>query len=171
MPARRIYQSLLITCLIAQLQACGSPRILPSESTTAYPAHDTSQGTQSAGKPAQVISVAKSMLGKPYHYGGLSPSTGFDCSGLVYFAHRRVGRTLPRTSYGQFKATKPVHRNGLKPGDLVFFRIKRNRISHVGIYLGDQRFIHAPSSGKSVNVASLDNPYWRKRFVRGGRVF
>jgi len=119
--------------------------------------------------PEQVISIAKSMLGVHYHYGGKTPKTGFDCSGLVYFSYRQVGITLPRTSNGQYKASKPVSKRSIRRGDLLFFRVNRRKISHVGIYLGNNRFVHAPSSGKKVSIGELDSPYWRKRFVRGGR--
>jgi len=118
----------------------------------------------------QVIKIAKSMLGQPYRYGGHSPKTGFDCSGLVYFSYLQVGITLPRTSRGQYSASEPVSKSSIKRGDLLFFRINRRKISHVGIYLGKNRFIHAPSSGKKVSIAKLDSPYWRKRFARGGRI-
>ncbi len=154
----------LILIITGLLAACGSPRITPQPPMV-------ESATSVSSYSSQVVEVARTMLGKPYRYGGRSPNTGFDCSGLVYFAHQRVGKSLPRTSYGQFKATQPLKRHQLRPGDLVFFRIKRSRISHVGIYLGTDRFIHAPSSGKRVRIASLDNPYWKKRFVRGGRVF
>ncbi len=120
----------------------------------------------------KVIRIAKSMLGSPYRYGGKTPETGFDCSGLVYFVFQQAGlNPPPRTSYGQYKASKPIAKSALKRGDLVFFRIRRNKISHVGIYLGNQRFVHAPSSGKRVSIASLNSPYWHKRFIRGGRFY
>jgi cell wall-associated NlpC family hydrolase len=118
-----------------------------------------------------VAELARTMVGAPYKYGGLNPKTGFDCSGLVYFTHRSVGITLPRTSQAQYRSTRPVQRDDLVPGDLVFFRIRRSNISHVGIYVGDDRFVHAPSSGKTVRINSLENPYWDKHFIRGGRVF
>ncbi|UCE88288.1 MAG: C40 family peptidase [Pseudomonadota bacterium] len=122
------------------------------------------------GYSEAVVSVANHMLGVPYRYGGRSPRSGFDCSGLVYYSHHQAGIELPRTTQDQFRHTRPVKRGNLRRGDLVFFRIKGRAVSHVGIYLGDRQFIHAPSSGKRVSVASLDNPYWQKRFVRGGRL-
>ena len=117
-----------------------------------------------------VIKTARAQLGADYQYGGDSPAEGFDCSGLVYYSFRKAGVSLPRTAFGQFKRSRPISRRHLKRGDLVFFRIYRSRISHVGIYLGNKRFIHAPSSGKSVSIASLDNPYWQKRYIRAGRI-
>lgn len=118
----------------------------------------------------RVIDIARRQLGTEYAYGGKSPAEGFDCSGLVYYSFRQAGVSLPRTAYGQLKRSRPVSRRTLAPGDLVFFRIYRSRISHVGIYLGNNRFIHAPSTGKSVSIARLDSPYWQKRFSRAGRV-
>jgi cell wall-associated NlpC family hydrolase len=118
---------------------------------------------------SEVVSIARDLVGTPYHYGGRSPQTGFDCSGLVYYAHLQAGLRLPRTSYGQFKVTEPIALRHLQPGDLVFFRLSRYKISHVGIYIGHHHFIHAPSSGKDVTIDDLNDPYWRKRFVRGGR--
>ena len=117
-----------------------------------------------------VINMARTQLGVDYKYGGKSPDEGFDCSGLVYYSFRQAGVSLPRTAMGQYRYTRPVKKSHLRRGDLVFFRIYRSRISHVGIYLGNKRFIHAPSTGKSVSIASLDTPYWRKRFIRAGRI-
>jgi len=126
--------------------------------------------SRSDANPGLAIAAAKDMLGVPYHYGGQSPSRGFDCSGLVVFSFEKAGIPVPRTTYQQFRSSRPVKRARMQAGDLVFFRISRSRISHVGIYLGDNRFIHAPSSGKRVSIDRLDDPYWAKRFVRAGRV-
>lgn len=116
------------------------------------------------------INAAQEALGAPYKYGGQDPSTGFDCSGLVVFSFLHAGITLPRTALAQLKVSHPVKRHLLRAGDLVFFRISRSRVSHVGIYLGNKRFIHAPSTGKLVSIARLDDPYWKKRFIRAGRI-
>lgn len=150
----RIY--LRLTLLLAALLLLGACSTSPKHAGS----------SDSAG----AVKVASQMLGVPYRYGGRSPRAGFDCSGLVYYSHHRVGIELPRTTRDQFRSTRPVKRSKLRRGDLVFFRIKGRKVSHVGIYLGDRQFIHAPSSGKRVSVASLDNPYWKKRFVRGGRI-
>lgn len=117
-----------------------------------------------------VIKAASSQLGVDYAYGGNSPEQGFDCSGLVYYSFLKAGVKLPRTAYGQYKRSRPVPKQHLKRGDLLFFRIYRSRVSHVGIYLGNKRFIHAPSTGKSVSIARLDSPYWEKRYLRAGRI-
>lgn len=119
----------------------------------------------------RVVEIARSMLGVPYRYGGESPQQGFDCSGLVQYTYRRAGIKLPRTTGQQYRHVQAIPSRYLRPGDLVFFSSKYNRfVSHVGIYLGDKRFIHAPSSGKTVSVASLEDPYWRRHFASAGRL-
>ena len=157
-----LLNSILLLALIplSLLGGCSSPRIATTvQFTTANP----------ASVHAEVVTIARELIGKPYHYGGESPKQGFDCSGLVYYSHLEAGIRLPRTSYGQYKATRPVSLSQLHPGDLVFFKLNRHKITHVGIYIGDHEFIHAPSSGKAVMIEQLNDPYWRRRFVRGGR--
>lgn len=109
------------------------------------------------------------MVGKPYRYGGHSPS-GFDCSGLVYYSFERVGVPVPRTTRSQLKAGVPVASKSLRVGDLVFFDQEGKKFSHVGIYIGNGRFVHAPSSGKHVRIDSLNRRYWRKHFVAARRI-
>lgn len=105
-----------------------------------------------------------------YHRGGDEPSTGFDCSGFVRYVFRNsLGLSLPSTSASQFRAGVKVRRADMKAGDLVFFRTRGKRISHVGIYLGDGRFIHAPTTGKRVSISSLDSAYWSKHFAGAKR--
>jgi len=101
------------------------------------------------------------MVGKPYKYGGTAPS-GFDCSGLIQFSYRQAGVSLPRETTDQRRATQRVKIAELQRGDLIFFDQRGRKNSHVGIYLGERRFVHAPSSGKHVRNDSLDNPYWKK---------
>ena len=120
----------------------------------------------------QVIEAARDMLGVPYHYGGSSPTSGFDCSGLVQYAYRQAGIQVPRTTGEQYRAALPIRRHALRPGDVIFFRTHGRRfVSHVGIYLGKDQFIHAPSSGKQVSIDSLQDNYWRRRYTSGGRMF
>ena len=105
-----------------------------------------------------------------YHRGGDKPSTGFDCSGFVRYVFRNsLGLSLPSTSASQFRAGVKVERADMKAGDLVFFHIRGKRISHVGIYLGDGRFIHAPTTGKRVSISSLDSAYWSRHFAGAKR--
>ena len=109
------------------------------------------------------------MVGAPYRWGGSSPQ-GFDCSGLVYYSYQDAGISVPRTVTEQRKASAPIRLNDARPGDLLFFRI-RWKVSHVGIYTGDGQFVHAPSTGKRVVVASLNNEYYRKHLVSVGRLY
>ena len=109
----------------------------------------------------QAASSAAKMVGKPYKYGGASP-TGFDCSGLIFFSYQQAGVTLPHNTSQQRRISQRVKVAELKRGDLLFFDQEGKKHSHVGIYLGDRRFVHAPSSGKQVRNDSLDNPYWKK---------
>jgi len=105
-----------------------------------------------------------------YHRGGREPSTGFDCSGFVRYVYQHtLGKELPGDSASQYLAGTKVDRAEMKTGDLVFFRIRGKNVSHVGIYLGDGRFIHSPSSGKRVSVSALNEAYWAKRFVGAKR--
>jgi cell wall-associated NlpC family hydrolase len=105
-----------------------------------------------------------------YRRGGREPSTGFDCSGFVRYVFRHtVDEDLPSDSASQFTVGAKVNRADLKTGDLVFFRTRGKRISHVGIYLGEGRFIHSPSSGKRVSINRLDETYWARRFAGAKR--
>jgi len=104
--------------------------------------------------------IAASMVGKPYRFGGNTPQ-GFDCSGLVHFSFRRVGMEVPRSTSTQYASSRKVSLSGLARGDLLFFD-QEAKSSHVGIYLGRNRFVHAPSSGKQVRIDTLSNDYWRK---------
>ena len=118
-----------------------------------------------------VVRQALGYVGVPYRYGGDSAATGFDCSGLVWRVYRQAaGIRLPRDSYGISRKGIAVSTAGLKPGDLVFFNTQRRPYSHVGIYLGKDRFVHAPSSGGVVSVARITDSYWRNRFNGGRRV-
>lgn len=121
-------------------------------------------------KGTEIFNIAQSYIGVPYLYGGQSPS-GFDCSGLVQFAHSNAGINVPRTAAAQYDAAASISQSELKPGDVIFFRISWRKISHVGIYAGQGRFIHAPTSGKRVSFSSLNEPYWQKRVAKTGRFY
>ena len=111
------------------------------------------------------------MIGIPYRFGGSSAETGFDCSGFVRAIYQdTVGHLLPRRAAEQAKATQKIDKKELKPGDLAFFNTMRRTFSHVGIYVGDGQFIHAPSKGKTVRVESMNSKYWAKRFNGARRV-
>jgi len=126
---------------------------------------DDSSTTQS------VLLSAMSLEGIKYQYGGSTPATGFDCSGLVnYVFHQAVDMRLPRTSRGLSRVGTSVAKNRLKTGDLVFFNTSKRAYSHVGIYVGDGKFIHAPRTGTFVRVDSMSNNYWKKRFDGAKRI-
>ena len=117
----------------------------------------------------KIVSIAASLIGTPYLYGGDSPRKGFDCSGLVFYSYEQMGLRVPRTAADQRKAAERIGVDELEPGDLVFFRSSKGRIDHVGIYAGDGRFIHSPNSKSVVSYAYLDDPYYRSHFVSAGR--
>ncbi|MDR7148829.1 cell wall-associated NlpC family hydrolase [Hydrogenophaga palleronii] len=114
---------------------------------------------------------AMAFLGVPYKWGGNSYDTGFDCSGFVRAVYEQsAGKLLPRQSHEQAAATQEIDRNDLKPGDLVFFNTMRRAFSHVGIYVGEGRFIHSPRAGAHVRMEDMSLSYWNKRFNGARRV-
>lgn len=126
-----------------------------------------------ANAPSEDISTyAVSLVGSPYRLGGNSPETGLDCSGFVGYVFRQVaGVSLPRDSRSISEAAQPLAQSELRPGDLVFFNTLHRAYSHVGIYLGDDRFVHATSSRTGVvMVSNLNDRYWRERFDGARRV-
>jgi cell wall-associated NlpC family hydrolase len=116
-----------------------------------------------------IADVAMGMVGTPYRYGGADPLEGFDCSGLVYYAYGQAGYRVPRSSQELFRAVRKIAVGDADPGDLMFFQDQR-KLSHVGIYLGEGRFVHAPASGRNVSVSSLDTPYYQQHLVAVGRL-
>jgi len=117
---------------------------------------------------ASAVQHALAMRGKPYRYGGYSPQ-GFDCSGLVHYSYARAGGQLPRNTNGLWVRSRTVSSSEIRPGDLLFFHQEGKRNSHVGIYVGNNRFVHAPSSGKQVSTASLTDRYWNQHFAAARR--
>jgi cell wall-associated NlpC family hydrolase len=114
---------------------------------------------------------AMGMIGIRYKYGGDEPGTGLDCSGLVRYVFKEVwGKELPRTAEEISHVGHKVDARDLQPGDLVFYNTLRRSFSHVGIYLGDNKFIHSPSAGGKVRIESMDVGYWRKRFNGARRI-
>ncbi len=111
---------------------------------------------------ARIVAEAHRLVGVPYRYGGESPATGMDCSGLTRFAFGRAGIDLPRSTKEQFTAGRP--QNKLVPGDLLFFDIDGGGVSHVGIYVGNGQMIHASSGGGSVRRVAVESPYWTRRW-------
>jgi cell wall-associated NlpC family hydrolase len=118
---------------------------------------------------SEVAIRAISLLGAPYKFGGSGPKA-FDCSGLVQFVYDEIGIDVPRTAAEQFRSVAPVKLAELEPGDLVFFKTHGSRVSHVGIYTGSNRFVHAPQTGRPIELRDMDDQYYRRRFVGAGRV-
>lgn len=128
-------------------------------------------GTVVGDAASELVINAMGFLGVPYKYGGNSADTGFDCSGFVRAVFEEsVGKVLPRRSDEQAAATQPIERGELKPGDLVFFNTMRRAFSHVGIYVGDGKFIHSPRSGSTVRLEDMRKSYWETRFNGARRV-
>lgn len=118
----------------------------------------------------QAAGQAAKMVGRPYRFGGSSPSAGFDCSGLVQYSYRQAGIALPHSTDQQRSASRPIKVADLRRGDLLFFRQEGKKHGHVGIYLGAGKFVHAPSSGKTVRSDRLDSPYWKKHLTEARRL-
>lgn len=131
-------------------------------------------GAQEAGASGLgVVDLARAQIGKPYVWGGASPQTSFDCSGLVQWAYRQLGVSLPRTAQQQYDATVRLSAAQLRPGDLVFFERtypSAERITHVGIYVGGGRMINAPTTGDVVREMDVFTGYWGGKYAGGGRV-
>lgn len=130
-----------------------------------------SVGSETGAVATQLIETALGLVGVPYRMGGSSPQAGFDCSGFVRYVYAHtVGLVLPRRAAEQAQAATPVAREELQPGDLVFFNTMRRAFSHVGVYLGDGKFVHAPSRGDRVRVSDLNDRYWARRYNGARRI-
>ena len=124
-----------------------------------------------ADRTSSLISTAMGFIGVPYRRGGSSAETGFDCSGFVRAIYEQAkGMVLPRRANEQAAATEVIDKKDLQPGDLVFFNTMRRNFSHVGIYVGDNKFIHAPRSGSEIRVEDMGVRYWARRFNGARRV-
>lgn len=159
----------LLCCLavvvVAGLSGCGRQAAKPAPPAV-YPAK------AHGANPNDVLFRAIGLVGTPYRYGGNTPRGGFDCSGLVDYVFRDVaGIELPRTAHEISRIDAPsVARKNLESGDLVFFDHHGRRVSHVGIYVGRGRFVHAPNEGGTVRLDYLDAPYWREHYAGAKRV-
>ncbi|MEO0998827.1 MAG: C40 family peptidase [Pseudomonadota bacterium] len=166
----RVSLPLLIAALL--LGGCAWDDAAVSGSTarvppaTDQPAID--QRSPSAPTNERAAAIALQQLGRPYRYGGASPA-GFDCSGLVHYAYGRAGLPVPRTTGALWQALPPVAMADVRAGDVLFFDID-GKPSHVGIYVGEGQFVHAPATGRSVTLASVDQPFYRDAVLRVGRV-
>lgn len=168
----RLARLALLAFTLALLAACASTPHRRDTTPSAL-AHEPARGPEGEIAAANdVLFRAMALVGTPYRYGGNTPASGFDCSGLVDYIYREAtGLALPRTS-GEMAAMdvrKVKRMNQLVSGDLVFFDIG-GRISHVGVYVGKGRFVHAPDSGGTVRLDTIDAPYWIGHFAFGRRV-
>lgn len=157
----------LLTVLL--LSACSTKGPVDQQAATSY------QQPSTAFNPAadEVLLRAIGLVGTPYVWGGNTPSSGFDCSGLIGFVYQEVaGIRLPRTTQQMLHMPgQQVSRNQLQSGDIIFFATAgRGRVSHAGIYVGEGRFVHAPSNGGTVRLDSVNAAYWNKAYLQAKRV-
>lgn len=159
----RMGMKLLLGIFVLPLAlACASTRAPLPETSSHAPVDASARGVAAR--------TAEAMIGAPYRYGGSSP-TGFDCSGLVAYSYARAGVAgLPRSAASLERVARPVSLRELEPGDLLFFELSGGKTSHVGVYVGDRAFVHAPSSGKRVERVSFDHVYWAPRLDKAGRL-
>jgi cell wall-associated NlpC family hydrolase len=179
-----VFRSLLLACAFAAL-AVGCAGAVPL-ARSAEVAPQAPQGFGRAGAPVErrviplaskpvqakrtrgerAARIALKAVGVPYRWGGSSPATGFDCSGLVYWAYGKLGIALPHSSYALYGLGRHVPRSRMKPGDLIFF----SGLGHVGIYLGRGRMVHAPRSGRLVEVVRLGTTHYGSRIAGVRRI-
>ncbi len=175
MPVKSI-RICIFTFIILVLGACASN---PEQTNRSKQPIVTGLGADEELLPTSLKSTANdvlfqaiSLVGTPYKYGGNSPATGFDCSGLInYVFLNSAGIKLPRSTRELIEIDAPEIKNeNLYPGDLVYFNTLGGRVSHIGIYVGERRFVHAPSSGGTVRMDNIDDDYWQKHYVDAKRV-
>lgn len=148
--------------------------LLPSGAWALTFSAEVDQNAVSAAAADDMVMTALTLMGTPYKFGGSSPEQGFDCSGLVQYIYRDISHvTLPRTAAEMSRlAGRDVTTQELTVGDLIFFRLNNSRaINHVAVYIGQDRFIHAPRTGSVVRIDKLDNRYWMRYFDKARRLF
>lgn len=133
------------------------------------PVHHLSPGFKVVSGKA-LVSKARTQLGRPYKFGGKTPATGFDCSGLVYWTYKQFGSVVPAGTQTLWSQGRSVDRDDLEIGDLVFFDTRSVKPGHVGFYTGGGKFLHAPSSGGKVREERLDHVYWKKAWYGARRL-
>jgi len=157
----------LILLLVAGCASSPEPRSQPApETARQWDGEGGAAGMRNRG--VALADFALRLRGTPYRYGGATLD-GFDCSGLVFYAHRQLGLVVPRTSREQADQALSIKPRKLQRGDLVFFKIDSRKVNHVGIYIGEHRFVHAPGAGKPVTINSLDDEFYADRFFSAGR--
>jgi len=164
-----IIAAAVLAAPLAHASPQDDPDLLPQSRSLAGRLGDSIH--QATDRASALVTSAMSAIGVPYRRGGESADTGFDCSGFVRATFEQaMGLVLPRRAEEQAAAASKISRADLQPGDLVFFNTLRRAYSHVGIYLGDGQFIHAPRTGSRVRVESMELSYWKKRFNGARRV-
>jgi cell wall-associated NlpC family hydrolase len=176
LPAKSVFSALSALVLLGLLSACATtqPTKKSYESSQTHRLEDAETGDARplSQMSNEVIIRAISLVGTPYRYGGTQPHTGFDCSGLIGFVfNEAAGLKLPRTTRELIDIeAKAVDREDLQAGDLVYFNSRGGRVSHIGIYVGEDRFVHAPSTGGVVRIDKINTPYWTKFYVGAKRI-
>lgn len=148
---------LVLLCLLAE--GCGKSKVAGPSGGATRPKNGSA-----------VIATAKSQIGRPYKYGGAEPGTGFDCSGLILWTYKQHGVKVPRQARDQANHGKVVKKSQLQLGDIVVFRISGRSGYHTGLYSGQGKFVHSPSSGKKIREDNMNDDYWKRRYVSGRRV-
>jgi cell wall-associated NlpC family hydrolase len=170
-----VKRSRISSILLGSLMLAASLSITPHASSAepSEPQHGAAYHVfhNFSDRASELAIRAMTMVGIRYRYGGNTPESGLDCSGLVRYVFKQAwGAELPRTSEEISRVGTNVATSDLRPGDLVFYNTLRRGFSHVGIYLGDNKFIHSPSAGSSIRIESMDLSYWRKRFNGARRI-
>jgi len=163
---RRVYLAGLAALLVVGCASQQSPQSRGSASSVSH--------ALQLGDELREALLARAMLvvNTPYTYGGNSPEGGFDCSGLIQWAVQGIhSGKLPRTTAQWAAASAPIKNRGLQRGDFVFFNTQGSRFSHMGIFVGNGQFVHAPSTGGTVQRVRMDNPYFAKRFTEARSIF
>lgn len=164
-PAARFGALVLIVVILAVTTACSTQKAVVGAPSTGDRQLAGRAQVPTVGERAAAVALRQ--VGAPYRYGGSSPE-GFDCSGLVHYSYARAGKPIPRTTAALWNSTSPVQSQRIRPGDLLFFNIA-GKMAHVGLYLGNRQFVHAPSTGRSVTIENLDNNYYSRALIRAGR--
>jgi len=158
-------RALAVCCIAVLLTACGSAPMRAPEASKPTPAPTDIRSEAATEHGSEIAIYALDMIGTGYRFGGKNPDAGFDCSGMVsYIFNRATGFKLSGSAADMARQGRQIDKSNLRPGDLVFFNTLNRPFSHVGIYIGDGRFVHAPSGNGKVHISRMDNPYFAPRF-------